>query len=109
MAVRVIAESDFLLRPGGTSRGQSRLYTKTVSADAFTARYAAAATRRSFVIKPGKIVSAFSTSAAVLKRLNEKRRLERARSSEKPIAFKTCEACTEPVVHAEPEEQQMPF
>jgi hypothetical protein len=73
----------------------------------FAAPYAATAIRRNLLITFGMISSAFSTSAWVLKRLKEKRRLARARSSLRPIAFNTCEAWTEPVVQALPLLQQM--
>jgi len=62
---------------------------------------------RSFSITFGMISKATSTSSAEFKRLKEKRRLDRARSSENPIAFNTCEAWTDPLVQADPLEQQM--
>src|SRR5262249_28589299 len=56
----------------------------------------------------GNTSSARSTSASVLKRPKEKRRLLRARSLEKCIARRTCDGCTAPVVQEEPNEQQIP-
>src|SRR6516165_11862313 len=74
-------------------------------------RYAARKPRlidRSFSTAFGIICNACSTSASELKRLNEKRRLPRARSFENAMAFRTCDGSKEPAVQAEPAEQQIP-
>ena len=53
------------------------------------------------MITSGTIFTARSTSALVLKRLNEKRRLPRASSPKSPIALKTCDGLSEPVRQAD--------
>ena len=57
----------------------------------------------------GMVSHARSMSDAVVKRPTEKRRLARARSFERPMALSTCEGFTDPLVQAEPAEQQIPF
>ena len=47
-------------------------------------------------------------SSAVVHLPSEKRTAERARSTGKPIASKTCDATTEPTMHAEPLDAQTP-
>ena len=49
-----------------------------------------------------------SISAAVVSLPNEKRMAEAARSGDRPIASRTCEATTEPTMQAEPLEAQTP-
>src|SRR5437868_9772713 len=63
---------------------------------------------RSLLITFGTISTALSIWASVLKRLKEKRRLRRAPSPFGFIARNTCDASCEPVLQAEPAEQQIP-
>jgi len=63
---------------------------------------------RSFLTTSRTIWHARWMSEAELKRPNENRRLARARSFESPIAFSTCEGFTDPLVQADPAEQQSP-
>ena len=56
----------------------------------------------------GMISNARSTSESVVVLPNEKRRLARASSRETPMAVRTWEGLMEPLLQADPAEQQSP-
>ena len=81
--------------------------TQAVATDETAASRVGVDNRRSFSTTFGTISIARSICESELYRPNEKRRLRRAPSPLEFIARRTCDASCEPVLHADPAEQQM--